>query len=85
MQTMMVPVGGITPKAVPQHPLDPKDSPEEIAKDAQRDLRDNRFYNKPGATRADYDRDWHECRLIARGSVTPAGTSTCSASYSAFA
>lgn len=74
MQTMMVPVGGITPKAVPQHPLDPKDSPEEIAKDAQRDLRDNRFYNKPGATRGDYDRDWQECRLIARGSVTPAGT-----------
>jgi hypothetical protein len=60
---MMVPVGGGTTKPVPQHP---KDTPEEIATDAQRDLRDNRYYNKPGATRAEYDRDWQECRLIAR-------------------
>jgi hypothetical protein len=44
------------------------ESPEEIAKDAARDLKDNRFYNKPGATRAQYDADWQECRLIARGS-----------------
>ena len=73
-QTMMVPVGGLATKPVPVHPVDPKDSPEEIAKDAQRDLRDNRFYNKPGATRAQYDSDWQECRLIARGSRTPAGT-----------
>ena len=28
------------------------DSPEEIAKDAARDLKDSRFYNKPSATRA---------------------------------
>lgn len=74
LQTMMVPVGGGVTKPVPQHPVDLKDSPEEIAKDAQRDLRDNRFYNKPGATRAQYDADWQECRLIARGSRTPAGT-----------
>lgn len=53
-----------------------EDTPEEIAKDASRDLKDNRFYNKPGATRADYDRDWQECRLIARGSRTPAGAVT---------
>lgn len=52
------------------------DTPEEIAKDASRDLKDNRFYNKPGATRADYDKDWQECRLIARGSRTPAGSVT---------
>jgi hypothetical protein len=51
-----------------------EDSPEEIAKDASRDLKDNRFYNKPGATRAEYDKDWQECRLIARGSQTPSGT-----------
>ena len=44
------------------------DTPEEIAKDAQRDLKDSRFYNRPGATRAQYDADWQECRLIARGS-----------------
>jgi hypothetical protein len=52
------------------------DSPEEIAKDAARDLKDNRFYNKPGATRAQYDADWQECRLIARGSRLPAGSSS---------
>ncbi len=51
-----------------------EDTPEEIAKDASRDLKDNRFYNKPGATRAEYDKDWQECRLIARGSQTPSGT-----------
>ena len=45
-----------------------KESPEEIAKDAARDMKDSRFYNRPGATRAQYDADWQECRLIARGS-----------------
>lgn len=60
---------------VPQHPQsDPEDSPEEIAKDAARDLKDSSFYNKPGATRAQYDADWQTCRLIARGSRTPGGT-----------
>ena len=53
-----------------------EDSPEEIAKDAARDLKDSRFYNKPGATRAEYDAAWQECRLIARGSRTPSGTYT---------
>ncbi|MCW2395630.1 hypothetical protein M2344_002107 [Sphingobium sp. B8D3C] len=73
--TVLVPVGGDSPPAVPQSPpVDPDDKPEDIAKDAARDLKDTRFYNKPGATRADYDRDWQECRLIARGSRTPAGT-----------
>jgi hypothetical protein len=70
-----VPYGGAAPKPVPQKPpADPKDTPEEIAKDAARDLKDSRFYNKPGATRAQYDADWQECRLIARGSRTPSGT-----------
>jgi hypothetical protein len=50
------------------------DTPEEIAEDAARDLKDSRFYNKPGATRAEYDADWQTCRLIARGSQTPAGS-----------
>ncbi|HVM22557.1 MAG TPA: hypothetical protein VM308_04540 [Sphingomicrobium sp.] len=53
-----------------------KDSPEEIAKDAARDLKDNRFYNKPGATRAQYDADWQECRLIARGSQLANGSAS---------
>jgi hypothetical protein len=53
-----------------------KDSPEDIAKDAARDLKDNRFYNKPGATRAQYDADLQECRLIARGSKIANGNTT---------
>lgn len=73
--TIMVPTGGGNPTPVPQAPPpDPDDTPESIARDAARDLRDTRFYNKPGATRADYDRAWQECRLIARGSRTPSGT-----------
>jgi hypothetical protein len=52
------------------------DTPEEIAKDAQRDLKDNRFYNRPGATRAEYDAQWQECRLIARGSKIIDGNMT---------
>ena len=52
------------------------DTPEEIAKDAQRDLKDSRFYNRPGATRAQYDADWQECRLIARGSKIINGNMT---------
>src|SRR3954469_2501922 len=63
-----------TPEAAAR-PVD-NDSPEEIAKDSARDLKDSRFYNKPGATRAQYDADWQKCRLIARGSRTPAGTMT---------
>ena len=72
--TVMVPTGGANPAPVPQSPPnDPDDTPESIARDAARDLRDTRFYNRPGATRADYDREWQECRLIARGSRTPSG------------
>jgi hypothetical protein len=52
------------------------DTPEEIAKDAARDLKDSRFYNRPGATRAEYDADWQECRLIARGSKIINGNTT---------
>lgn len=70
-----VPHGGTAPKPVPmQPPADASDTPEEIAKDAARDLKDTRFYNKPGATRAQYNADWQECRLIARGSRTPSGS-----------
>lgn len=73
--SMNVPVGGTGGAPVAQTPpADAEDTPEEIAKDAARDLKDNRFYNKPGATRAQYDADWQTCRLIARGSRTPSGT-----------
>jgi hypothetical protein len=67
-----VPTGNSArPVSVTPPPSD--DTPEEIAADAQRDLRDSRFYNRPGATRAQYDSDWQDCRLIARGSRTPSG------------
>lgn len=70
---LFVPTGNDA-KAVPQLPPGTEDTAEEIAKDAARDLKDSRFYNKPGATRANYDQDWQTCRLIARGSQTPTGT-----------
>jgi hypothetical protein len=71
--TMTVPTGGTSPAPVSVPPAPSDDTPEEIARDAARDLRDSRFYNRPGATRAQYDADWQECRLIARGSRTPSG------------
>jgi hypothetical protein len=77
---MAAPVQAVTVPATPlRQPVEapaasePKDSPDEIAKDSARDLKDNRFYNRPGATRADYDSAWQACRLIARGSRTPSG------------
>jgi len=76
-KVMLILAAGALPfQAIAQTIPQDEDTPEEIAKDASRDLKDNRFYNKPGAARADYDRDWQECRLIARGSRTPAGTVT---------
>ena len=61
--------------ATPQNAVAPTDdTPEEIAKESARDLKDSRVYNKPGATRAQYDADWQRCRLIARGSRTPTGS-----------
>lgn len=76
-KAMLILAAGALPfQAIAQTIPQDEDTPEEIAKDASRDLKDNRFYNKPGAARADYDRDWQECRLIARGSRTPAGTVT---------
>ncbi len=66
-------VDEVKPAPVAQKPAATDDTPEEIAEDAARDLKDSRFYNKPGATRAQYDADWQDCRLIARGSRTPGG------------
>jgi hypothetical protein len=78
-QVATIPVGtqGRLPERAPTATaLKGDESPEEIAKDSARDLKDSRFYNKPGATRAQYDADWQKCRLIARGSRTPRGTMT---------
>lgn len=72
--TLLVPTGGSNPAPVSVTPPPTDDTPESIARDAARDLKDSRFYNRPGATRAQYDADWQECRLIARGSRTPSGT-----------
>lgn len=74
VQTMQVATGGGATTPVGQDTAAPVDDPEEMAEDAARDLTPSRFYNRPGATRADYDRAWQQCRLIARGSRTPAGT-----------
>ena len=69
-----IPYGGVTPAPVPITPPPTDDTPESIAREAAGDLKDGYFYNRPGATRAQYDADWQECRLIARGSRTPSGT-----------
>ncbi|MDB5691405.1 MAG: hypothetical protein JWO81_468 [Alphaproteobacteria bacterium] len=76
MQNVTVPAQPVRQPGSPPHVAagPHEDSPEEIAKDSARDLKDSRFYNKPGATRAQYDADWQECRLIARGSKTPSGS-----------
>ncbi len=74
-QTNVMPVASTNPPPVPQAPPVDSETPEQIAKDAARDLTPTRFYNKPGATRADYDAAWQDCRLIARGSRTPSGPS----------
>jgi len=55
-------------------PAQTADRQEDIAKEAAADLRGNRFYNKPGATRAQFNADWQKCRLIARGASPPSGT-----------
>lgn len=69
----MVPTGTKAAR-VGQAPAPTDDTPDEIAQDAQRDLKDTRFYNKPGATREEYNAAWQRCRLIARGSQTPGGS-----------
>lgn len=74
MLAVVAPAAASAPLPATPPPAVMKDSPEEIAKDAARDLADSHFYNKPGATRADYDAAWQACRLIARGSRTPTGT-----------
>jgi hypothetical protein len=71
--TIYVPTGGGNPRPVPVTPPPTDDSPESIARDAAGDLQGGHYYNRPGATRAQYDADWQECRLIARGSRTPSG------------
>ncbi|CAA9485485.1 MAG: hypothetical protein AVDCRST_MAG39-414 [uncultured Sphingomonadaceae bacterium] len=51
-----------------------EDSAEAVATEASGDIADGRFYNKAGATCADYDAAWAECRAIARGAKTPTGS-----------
>jgi hypothetical protein len=43
---------------------------DSAADDADRDLKSGSFYNRPGATRAEYNAEWQTCRLIARGGAT---------------
>jgi hypothetical protein len=73
--TVFIPGTPPAKQPVAAAPVNPEgeDSPEEMAQDAARDLKDSRFYNRPGATRTEYDRDWNQCRQIARGSINPNG------------
>jgi hypothetical protein len=43
----------------------------DVPEDAAHDLAADKFYNRPGATRAQYIADWEACRLIARGAQPP--------------
>ena len=42
------------------------DPPERVRQRAMADLSDERFFNRPGATRLQYESEWEQCRLIAR-------------------
>ena len=75
-QVMTMPTAASNAAPVNSPPPESGDTPEDIAKDAARDLKDSRYYNKAGATRAQFNADWQECRLIARGTRTPAGSYT---------
>lgn len=46
-------------------------SPQDIARESAKDLQPGQYYNKPGASRTDYDRDWNACRIVARGTDLP--------------
>lgn len=49
----------------------PAATDEDSAQDSAKDLTADKFYNRPGATRAEYEADWAACRLIARGTAPP--------------
>src|SRR5437867_2503506 len=49
----------------------PAASREDAPENGAHDLTADRFYNRAGATRSQYDMDWEECRLIARGAPPP--------------
>lgn len=53
--------------AIPAAAQAGRDAPEEIARSAMADMTGATFYNKPGATRAQYLADWQQCRVIMRG------------------
>lgn len=44
---------------------------ENVAEGAADDLNADKFYNRPGATRSEYEADWEACRMIARGALPP--------------
>lgn len=46
---------------------------EAVARAAAKDLRPKHYYNRPGATRAQYNADWQMCGLVAAGYILPDG------------
>jgi hypothetical protein len=52
--------------------------------DWAKDLQPGHYYNKPGASFADYTRDWHACDAIASGAQFPVGTTARQAEIAAF-
>ncbi|MES2442486.1 MAG: hypothetical protein V4574_06615 [Pseudomonadota bacterium] len=52
-------------------PAAPAQTAQENAREAAEDLTPQHFYNRPDATRAQYEADWGACRLIARGAPPP--------------
>jgi len=57
--------------AVPAKDSAPND--ETVATAAARDQRADRFYNRPGATPAQYIDDWQACQMVAAGYMLPNG------------
>jgi hypothetical protein len=49
----------------------PARADDDAADDAAHDIDVDHFYSRPGASRAQYEADWQECRLFARGTPPP--------------
>lgn len=49
------------------------DSTDQVRRMAASDRDDRRYFNRPGATRAEYEREWQQCRQIARRLATARG------------
>ena len=53
-------------EALRVHPVPRDDEPDQVRRMAATDRDEDRFFNRPGATPEQYDREWNQCRQIAR-------------------